>query len=152
LAVGESGSWLTPPLGWHYAKSASGSIAVNPDGTAFLWLVPSPEPADIAAAVEAFVAERGVQGLKVEKLKRRLKKPQQTLPAGGGTVDLWEVDPAQQGAPLSLPDKGQGTLLVLLGKPTPERTLLGVGFVVDSVAEAEAPKIMQSIQTLRGAP
>ena len=50
------------------------------------------------------------------------------------------------------PARGNGTLLVLVGKPGPERTLFGIGFVVESVAEAEAPKIMQSVQTLRGKP
>jgi hypothetical protein len=98
------------------------------------------------------VGQRGVKGLKVDKLKRRLKKPQQTLPAGEGSVDLWEVDKGQQGESLSLADKGNGTLLVLVGKPSPAHTLLGIGFVVESVAEAEAPKIMQSVQTLRGKP
>jgi hypothetical protein len=125
---------------------------VNPDGTAFVLLMPSPDPSDIAPAVEALVTERGVKGLKVDKLKRRLKKPQQALPAGPGTVDLWEVDKSQQGEELSLLDKGNGTLLVLVGKPAPERTLLGIGFVVEAAAETEAPKIMQSVQTLRGRP
>jgi len=115
-------------------------------------LMPSPDPGDQAPAVEAMVSERGVKGLKVDKLKRRLKKPQQTLPAGEGSVDLWEVDKAQQGEALSLGDKGEGTLLVLVGKPAPEHTLIGIGFVVESVGETEAPKIMASVQTLRGKP
>jgi hypothetical protein len=152
LPIGDSGAWFTPPEGWHYARTAEGSIAVNPDGTAMMILAPSPDPSDIAPAVEAMVGQRGVKGLKVDKLKRRLKKPQQTLAAGEGTVDLWEVDKGQQGEALSLGDKGNGTLLVLVGKPAPEHTLLGIGFVVESVAEAEAPKIMQSVQTLRGKP
>jgi len=152
LLVGDSGAWFTPPEGWHYARTTGGSITVNPDGTAMMILAPSPDPSDIAPAVEAMVGERGVKGLRVEKLKRRLKKPQQTLPAGEGSVDLWEVDKGQQGESLSLSDKGTGTLLVLVGKPAPEHTLIGIGFVVESVAEAEAPKIMQSVQTLRGKP
>jgi hypothetical protein len=115
-------------------------------------LAPSPDPSDIAPAVEAMVSQRGVKGLKVDKLKRRLKKPQQSLPAGEGSVDLWEVDKGQQGETLSLADKGDGTLLVLVGKPSADRSLLGIGFVVESVAEAEAPKIMQAVQTLRGNP
>ncbi len=152
LPVGDSGAWFTPPAGWHYARTTEGSIAVNPAGTAMMILAPSPDPSDIAPAVEAMVVQRGVKGLKVEKLKRRLKKPQQTLPAGEGSVDLWEVDKGQQGESLALGDKGNGTLLVLVGKPAPEHTLFGIGFVVESVAEAEAPKIMQSVQTLRGKP
>ena len=152
LPVGDSGAWFTPPAGWHYAKSAEGSIAVNPDGTAMIILAPSPDPSDIAPAIESMASQRGVKGLKVDKLKRRLKKPQQSLPAGEGSVDLWEVDKGQQGESLSLGDKGNGTLLVLVGKPAPEHTLIGIGFVVEAVAEAEAPKIMQSVQTLRGKP
>jgi hypothetical protein len=152
LLVGDSGAWFTPPEGWHYARTTEGSITVNPDGTAMMILAPSPDPSDIAPAVEAMVGQRGVKGLKVDKLKRRLKKPQQTLPAGVGSVDLWEVDKSQQGESLSLADKGNGTLLVLVGKPAPEHTLFGIGFVVESVGEAEAPKIMQSVQTLRGKP
>ena len=115
-------------------------------------LAPSPDPSDVAPALEIMAGQRGVKGLRVDKLKRRLKKPQQTLPAGDGTVDLWEVDKGQQGESLSLADKGNGTLLVLVGKPGQARTLFGIGFVVESVAEAEAPKIMQSVQTLRGKP
>jgi len=152
LSVGDGGAWFTPPEGWHYAHSAEGSIAVHPDGTAMMILEPSPDPSDIAPAVEAMVSQRGVKGLKVDKLKRRLKKPQQSLPAGEGSVDLWEVDKAQQGEALSLGDKGDGTLLVLVGKPAPEHTLIGIGFVTDSVGEAEAPKIMAAVQTLRGKP
>jgi len=152
LLVGDSGAWFTPPEGWHYARTAEGSLAVNPDGTAMMILAPSPDPSDMAPAIDAMVGQRGVKGLKVDKLKRRLKKPQQTLAAGEGTVDLWEVDKAQQGEALSLAEKGNGTLLVLVGKPAPEHTLFGIGFVVESVAEAEAPKIMQSVQTLRGKP
>jgi hypothetical protein len=152
LLVGDSGAWFTPPEGWHYARTSEGSITVSPDGTSMMILAPSPDPSDVAPAVEAMVAQRGVKGLKVDKLKRRLKKPQQTLPAGEGTVDLWEVDKGQQGDSLSLGDKGTGTLLVLIGKPAPEHTLFGIGFVVESVAEADAPKIMQSVQTLRGKP
>ncbi|MDF3065599.1 MAG: hypothetical protein K0R38_1200 [Polyangiaceae bacterium] len=152
LLVGDGGSWFTPPEGWQYARSSGGSIAVHPDGTALVMLMPSPDPSDLAPAVEAIVTEHGVKGLKVEKLKRRLKKPQQSLPAGEGSVDLWEVDKSQQGEALSLRDKGNGTLLVLVGKPAPERTLLGIGFVVEAAAETEAPKIMQSVQTLRGKP
>jgi hypothetical protein len=150
LLVGDSGAWFTPPEGWHYARNAEGSIAVHPDGTAMMILMPSPDPNDMAPAVEAMVSQRGVKGLKVDKLKRRLKKPQQSLPAGEGSVDLWEVDKAQQGEALSLGDKGEGTLLVLVGKPAPEHTLIGIGFVVESVAETEAPKIMQAVQSLRG--
>ena len=107
LLVGDSGAWFTPPEGWHYARGSSGSIAVHPDGTAMIILEPSPDPSDIAPAVEAMVSERGVKGLKVDKLKHRLKKPQQTLPAGEGSVDLWEVDKGQQGEALSLRRQGQ---------------------------------------------
>lgn len=152
LLVGDSGAWFTPPAGWHYARAADGSIAVNAEGTAMMVLMPSPDPSDIAPAVELIVSQRGVKGLKVDKLKRRIKKPQQTLPAGSGTVDLWEVDKAQQGEALSLGDKGTGTLLVLVGKPDPDHSLIGIGFVVETVAEAEAPKIMQAVQTLRAKP
>ncbi len=152
LLVGDSGAWFTPPDGWHYARSSSGSVAVHPEGTALIVLTPSPDPSDVAPALDAMVTERGVHGFKVDKLKRRLKKPQQSLPAAEGTVDLWEVDKSQQGEALSLQDKGTGTLLVLVGKPAPERTLIGFGFVLEASAESEAPKIMQSVQTLRGKP
>ncbi len=152
LRVGNDGAWFTPPEGWHYARTPDGSIAVHPDGTAMMIFAPSPGPDDVAPAIEAMITKQGVTGFKPDKLKRRLKKPQQKLPAGEGTVELWEVTPAQQGETLSLGSKGQGTLLVLLGKPLPERTILGIGFVVESAAEAEAPKIMQSVQSLRGQP
>jgi hypothetical protein len=150
--VGDSGAWFTPPESWHYAKTADGSIAVHPDGTAMMILMPSPDPNDIAPAVEAMITQRGVTGLKADKLKKRLKKPQMSLPAGEGSVDLWEVNKGSQGAHLALGDKGNGTLLVLVGKPAPDHTLIGIGFVVEAVAEAEAPKIMQAVQTLRGKP
>ena len=152
LFVGEVGAWFKPPEGWHYAKTPSGSITVHPDGTAWVILTPRPDASDIAPAVEVLVSERGVKGLKVDKLKRRLKKPQQSLPAAEGTIDLWEVDKGQQGEALSLADKGEGTLLVLVGTPSVEHTLIGIGFVVEAAAEAEAPKIMQAVQTLRGKP
>lgn len=117
-----------------------------------LLLAPSPDPEDVAPAIGALASEQGIQGLKVDKLKRRLKKPQQTLPAGQGRIDLWEVDKAQQGESLTLGSQGTGTLLVLLGRPDADHTLIGIGFVVERVAETEAPKIMQSLQTLRSRP
>ncbi|HKY41146.1 MAG TPA: hypothetical protein VJN18_34670 [Polyangiaceae bacterium] len=152
LSVGDAGAWFTPPEGWHYARTTEGSIAVHPDGTAMMTLMPSPDPNDIAPAVEAMITQRGVTGLKADKLKRRLKKPQQSLQAGEGTVDLWEVNKASQGTHLALGDKGNGTLLVLVGKPTADHTLIGIGFVVEATAESEAPKIMQAVQTLKGKP
>jgi hypothetical protein len=152
LLVGDSGAWLTPPEGWRYAKTAEGSIAVHPDGTAMMILMPSPDPSDIAPAIELMISQRGVTGLKADKLKKRLKKPQTSLPAGEGTVDLWEVDKKANGTALQLGDKGNGTLLVLVGKPSADHTLIGIGFVVEATAETEAPKIMQSVQTLRGKP
>lgn len=150
LWVGEGGAGFSPPVGWRYARGSEGSIATNADGSALMVLMPFPDPADLAPAVEAMVSRQGIGGLKLDKLKRRLKKPQQTLPAAAGTIDVWEVDLAQQGSLLQLGGKGNGTLLVLVGKPDPERTLLGIAFVVDSVAEADAPKIMQAVQSLRG--
>lgn len=150
--MGDGGAWFTPPAGWHYARTPSASVAVHPDGGAMLVLEPSPDAADIAPALDALVSAHGVTGFKQAKLKRRLKKPQQSLPAAEGSVDLWEVDQSQQGETLSLADKGHGTLLVLIGKPAPENTLLGFGFVTEALAETEAPKIMQSVQTLRGKP
>jgi hypothetical protein len=149
LYVGDSGAWFTPPQGWHYARTAAGSIAVHPEGGAFMVLKPSPDPSDFAPALEALVNEQGVTGFKVSKLKPRLKKAEQSLPAAEGTVDLWEVD---QKEPLALGDKGTGTLLVLVGKPAPEHTLLGIGFVTEALAESDAPKIMQAVQTLRSKP
>lgn len=152
LAVGEEGAWFTPPEGWAYARGKTESIAVHPDGTAIIVLAPSTAETNITPTIEAMVSQHGVRGLKADKLKRRLKKAQQTLPAGSGSVDLWEVEKSQQGEALALNDKGNGTLLVLVGKLLPERTLLGFAFVVETAAEAEAPKIMQAVQSLRGQP
>jgi hypothetical protein len=151
--VGTQGAWFVPPEGWHYARQAASSVAVNAEGTALLVLSPRAEPIDLPAAIEAMAGEHGISGFKAARLKRRLKKPQQTLSAGTGSVDLWEVDKSQQGgAPLSLGDKGNGTLLVLLGKPSESQILVGIGFVVETAAETEAAKVMQSVQTLRGGP
>ena len=111
-------------------------------------LKPSPDPSDLAPAVEALVNEQGITGFKISKLKPRLKKPQQSLPAAEGSVDLWEVEQKE----LALADKGKGTLLVLVGRPAPEHTLLGISFVTEALAETEAPKIMEAVQTLRGKP
>jgi hypothetical protein len=148
LYVGDGGAWFTPPEGWHYARTPNGSVARHPGGGALLVLKPAPDPADLGPALDALVSEQGVKGFKLAKFKHRLKKPQQTLPAAEGTVDLWEVD-AQT---LSLDEQGNGTLLVLVGRPAPEHTLLGIGFVTEGLAETEAAKIMQSVQTLRGKP
>jgi hypothetical protein len=115
-------------------------------------LSPSSAGAEVTPTIEAMLSQHSVQGLKADKLKRRLKKPQQSLPAGSGSVDLWEVEKSQQGEALTLSDKGRGTLLVLVGRPLPERTLLGFAFVVEAAAETEAPKIMQAVQSLRGQP
>jgi hypothetical protein len=87
--------------------------------------------------------------VKGDRLKKRLKKPQSTIDANGGTIDLWEITASSQGGiKPKLKDKGAGTALLALGRVATERLVVGLGFVVEPDEHGQAAKIMQSVQSL----
>jgi hypothetical protein len=95
----------------------------------------------------------GIEKVKFEALKTRLKKPQITVDASGTPVDLWEVGKGtSNGTNPELREQGVGTLLVFVVKFAPDRVVTGLGFVVVPKAEADAEKVMQAVQTLKGGP
>jgi len=110
------------------------------------------DPTTVLAALTKLAGDQGIEKVKFEALKKRLKKPQITLDAGGARVDLWEVGKATgNGSNPQLHEHGPGTLLVFVVHVAEDRAVTGLGFVV-SEAEADAQKIMTAVQSVRGAP
>ena len=153
LAIGAQGAIIKPPSGWKYAKESERSVAVGPDGKSVLSVVEitSAEAPAIIEALEKQTLAAGIEKVKFEALKKRLKKPQITVDASGTPVDLWEVSKAtSNGVNPELREQGVGTLLVFVAKLAPNRVVTGLGFVVVPDAEADAAKVMQAVQTLKG--
>ena len=155
LAIGAQGASIKPPSGWKYAKESERSVAVGADGKSVLSAVEisSADETAILDSLEKLALATGVEKVKFEALKKRLKKPQISVEASGTPVALWEVSKAtSNGANPELREQGVGTLLVFVAKLTPTRVVTGLGFVVVPDAESDAEKIMQAVQTLKGKP
>jgi hypothetical protein len=155
LLVGAKGASIKPPSGWKYAKEAERSVAIGAEGKSLLSAVEiasTDEPA-ILASLEQQTLAAGIEKVKFETLKKRFKKPQITVDASGTPVDLWEVGKAtSNGNNPELREQGAGTLLVFVAKIAPDRVVTGLGFVVVPDAEADAAKVMQAVQSLKGKP
>ncbi len=109
----------------------------------------SESEADVIASVEKLAANMGLEGIKADKLKKRLKKPQSTLEGNGGAIELWEITGNLQGG-TKAQAQGQGHRN---GAPRAracrDRGLVVVlGFVVEPDDQGQAGKIMQSVQSL----
>jgi hypothetical protein len=155
LAIGAQGATIKPPSGWKYAKESERSVAVGADGKSVLSAVEisSAEEPAILDSLEKQALAAGIEKVKFEALRKRLKKAQNTVDANGTPVDLWEVSKAtSNGANPELREQGIGTLLVFVAKLAPNRVVTGLGFVVVPDAEADAEKVMQAVQSLKGQP
>jgi hypothetical protein len=155
LAIGSQGTTINPPSGWKYAKESERSVAVGADGKSLLSAaeIASAESSAIVESLAKLALAAGIEKVKFEALKGRLKKSQITVDAGGTPVDLWEVSKAtSNGVNPNLRNQGAGTLLVFVAKLGPERVVTGLGFVVVPDAEPDAEKVMHAVQTLKGKP
>ena len=155
LSIGAQGASIKPPSGWKYAKESERSVAVGADGKSVLSAVEiaSADEAAILDSLEKLTLAAGVEKVKFEALKKRLKKPQITVDASGIPVQLWEVSKATSNLRNpELREQGVGTLLVFVAKFEPNRVVTGLGFVVIPDAESDAEKVMQAVQTLKGKP
>jgi hypothetical protein len=150
LDVGAKGAWFTPPLGWTYARETDRSIALSPDGNAalVLTLAPGTKPDEITTAVEGLLVRLEVQKIKLPSLKKRLDKPESTLPVDGQEVRLWEVDKRRQDGQNPEMKTKPGVALIALA-PFADQPIVAAGFVVKPEGEAHAATVMQSVQTLR---
>lgn len=155
LAVGGAGTAFTPPSGWKFAKLADRSVAVGPDGKSLLTLseISSGNESALLESFEKLTLAAAIEKVKFDALKKRLKKPQNSLDANGVKIDLWEVGKAtSNGVNPELRETGAGTLLVFVAHVAETRIVTGLGFVVLPDAEADAQKVMSAIQTVKGKP
>jgi hypothetical protein len=155
LLIGARGVSIKPPSGWKYAKESERSVAVGADGKSVLSAVEisSAEEPAILDSLQKQTLAAGIEKVKFEALKKRLKKPQITVDASGTPVELWEVSKAtSNGANPELRERGIGTLLVFVAKFAADHVVTGLGFVVVPDAETDAEKVMQAVQTLKGKP
>jgi hypothetical protein len=155
LAIGTQGASIKPPSGWKYAKESERSVAVGSDGKAVLAAVEiaSAEEPAILEALQKLALDAGVEKVKFEALKKRLKKPQITVDASGTPVELWEVSKStSNGTNPELREQGVGTLLIFVAQFAPNRVVTGLAFVVVPEAEGDAEKVMSAVQTLKGQP
>lgn len=155
LGIGAQGTSIKPPSGWKYAKESERSVAVGADGKAVLSAVelPSADEPSILDCLQKQALAAGIEKVKFEALKKRLKKPQITVDASGTPVALWEVSKStSNGSSPELREQGVGTLLVFVAKFAANRVVTGLGFVVVPDAESDAQKVMQAVQTLKATP
>jgi hypothetical protein len=155
LAIGAQGASIKPPSGWKYAKESERSIAVGADGKSLLSAVEiaSAEEPAILESLQKLTLGAGIEKVKFEALKKRLKKPQITVDASGTPVDLWEVSKStSNGTNPELREQGVGTLLVFVAKLAQNRVVTGLAFVVVPEAEGDAEKVMAAVKTLKGTP
>jgi hypothetical protein len=153
LAIGNRGSWLTPPVGWVFAKLPEYSFAVGPDGKALLAAVAinAVDDKDVLDAMEKLAQALSIEDVKWDSFKRRLGKPQTTLDAGGVPLALWEINKnISKGNNPRIQARGAGTLLAFHAKLGTDEMIVGLGFVVVPEAEAQAGQVMQSLQSLKG--
>jgi hypothetical protein len=151
IEISESGVFCTPPPGWTFEKHPDHSRTVEPTGVAEVafTVADSESEADVLKSVEKLAAAMGLEGIKSDRLKKRLKKPQSTLEGNGGSIELWEITGSVQGgAKPKLKDKGAGTALLALARVATERLVVVLGFVVEPDDQGQAAKIMQSVQSL----
>lgn len=149
--IAESGVFCTPPVGWTYEKPATHTRALEATGTAQVafTIADSESESDVLASVGKLASTMGLENIKLDRLKKRLKKPQSSLEGNGGPIDLWEITGPLQGGPKpKLPEKGTGTALLALARVATERLVVGLGFVVDSDEQGQALKIMEAVQSL----
>ncbi len=153
LAVGERGSSIAPPSGWKFAKQSDRSVAVGLDGKSLITAleIASGADVDVLDAVQKLITASTIDKVKIDALKRRLKKPQ-TVEAGSIPVELWEISKATAGVNPELPGQGSGTLLVFVARFAADRIVVGLGFVVLPDAEADAEKVLHAVQSLKGSP
>jgi hypothetical protein len=155
LGIGAQGASIKAPSGWIYAKESERSVAIGADGKAVLSAVEiaSADATAILDSLEKQALAAGIEKIKFEALKKRLKKPQITVDASGVAVELWEVSKATaNGASPELRERGVGTLLVFVAKFSASRVVSGLGFVVVPDAESDAEKVMQAVRTLKATP
>jgi hypothetical protein len=151
VEISQNGVFCTPPSGWTFEKLPDHARTVEPTGVAEVafTIADSESEADVVKSVEKLAAQMGLEGIKSDRLKKRLKKPQSTLDGNGGTIELWEITGSVQGgAKPKLKDKGAGTALLALARVATERLVVVLGFVVEPDEQGQAGKIMQSVQSL----
>src|SRR6187455_2091015 len=151
LAIGDNKASFQPPVGWTYAKEPEQSLAVSPDGDAWLAYteVASEDRQAVLARVEHLIARLNVTNVRTNFLKDRLKKPQHKLQQGSVETKLWEVDKKSQfGTEPTINGTEGGTLLVAVVPLSPESVLVGTAFVTTPKGDSYAPIVMKSVQSL----
>ncbi len=147
-----------PPVGWHFAAEPTQATARSADGKALLaFAAASGDPerreerARILSRIEALVAGLGVTGVDFPRLEKRLKKPDTKIAeAGSFPIGLWEVgEEQQQGKAPLLAGTTPGTVLVVMSETPVGLLLVGAAFVTPEVATEQAPRIMDSVKSLR---
>lgn len=154
LAIGDRGTSIAPPVGWNFAQQSDRSVAVGAEGKSFITAVEiaSGAEVDVLEALQKLITASDIEKVKLEALKRRFKKPQITVDAGGTPVDLWEISKTTASVNPELPAKGSGTLLIFVARLAADRVVTGLGFVVVPDAEADAEKVMHAVQSLKVKP
>lgn len=149
--IAETGLWVQPPTGWHYATEAAGPVSFHAtESAALAWVAArGTQPDDVFAALPALMTRLEVAQVKTDVLRRRLGKPDSRVEARGAKVRLWEVSKATQ-KPAQPTMKGRpGTLLVIAaehdGPP-----VVGLAFVLEGSAPELAAEVMKAVQTLGG--
>ncbi|HEV8244616.1 MAG TPA: hypothetical protein VGP93_02480 [Polyangiaceae bacterium] len=150
IQVADSGVAYSPPPGWKYLKAADYSRAEHAEGMASVGvtLANSESDDDVLAAVELLSKQLAIEHVSFDRLKKRLKKPQETLDSENGAIELWEINAGTQGGKSPEVKSRKGTALLALARVATERTMIALGFVVEPDDQGQAGLIMKSVQSL----
>jgi hypothetical protein len=144
--IGDKGPSVAPPKGWIYAQEKDRTVLVSPAGDAMIAFAPvadaSPEKA--LEAIDATVKHLEITNVKIDSLKRRLKKAQATADVDGVKVAKWEVDKKVQLSKDEPMHKEKPGVVLVVQAPLPSQALVAVGFVTKADAKTPADAALVS--------
>lgn len=151
VEITDSGIAYAPPPGWVYVKASDHARASESSGAAVVgFAISEADDRDaILSSIEKLSGALSLKNVRLDRLKTRLKKPQQKLELDGGHIELWEINKRTQGGKAAeLAEKGKGTALLALAHVATERVVVVLGFVVEPDEQGQAAHIMKSVQSL----
>jgi len=92
VSIGEDGSFQ-PPVGWHYAKTEKGSLAVAVEADAAIAFVRAsgPEADKVFEALSPMLEQMGVTDVTADSVKKMLKKKPVVEEANGMKLNTWDT-------------------------------------------------------------
>lgn len=138
--IGDKGATVQPPKGWMYAQEGAQTVLVSPAGDAMVAFAPTADatPEKTLEVTEALLKRLEIANVKIDSLKKRLKKPQATADVDGVKIAKWEVDKKAQLSKDEPMTKDKPGVVLVVSAPLSTGQLTAVGFVVKADAKTPA--------------